>query len=408
MEAIYEPKSFKASEHIAIEDYFKSYSELCQFADALPESVCLDQSDYLSKIGKLMNINISETELENLDRICGINALTLRDEPNYLPMEVPKNLHTRSKLEKMYPTNSSARMLNVVTYSGVLKRKFNYASDFKIGSKRFIKTGTVSSNRSVLCDMKPGTNFIYSIIVYRPYYINFNQKNSGERLRFAFEIEALGTNTLAEVADQICCVFNEGLFKEVEDTNVDLKPFMNAKAFYPSQCIYIDGVLYNDFRSPDAIDYSAKIIEWASEKNIGKFKSELMEKASLSCRTLLSTLQPRLGYPYVYMHQGSCEHVFTFSDARLLQPCDCLHSKKYPRMVSISRVYNILCFICNVMNAQWAVLECSKFPHEKVFLCTECCNSYLYVDGKKVTSFKLYPYYDQEMLTRHLQDVNVE
>lgn len=75
----------------------------------------------------------------------------------------------------------------------------------------------------------PGSNFIYSIIVYKPYSINFCQRNSADKLRFAFEIEALCTNTLAEVADKICCIFSEGIFEEVENTKVDLEPLMKAK-----------------------------------------------------------------------------------------------------------------------------------------------------------------------------------
>lgn len=77
--------------------------------------------------------------------------------------------------------------------------------------------------------MRPGSNFIYTIIIYRPFSVNYSQRNSTCKLRFAYEIEALGTNTLAEVADKIYCVFNTGLYKEVENTKVDLKPLMNAK-----------------------------------------------------------------------------------------------------------------------------------------------------------------------------------
>ncbi|XP_018573932.1 uncharacterized protein LOC108912977 [Anoplophora glabripennis] len=405
MESIYDPKTFKTSDHLALDDYFKSYGEICHFAEPIPRYNCIfleNDDEYLERIQHEMNIDISREELRILAANCSLSTLTLSDEPKNVIREVPDNLHTRSKLDNVYPTNNSARQLNVIMCLGVLENKYDLTTDFKFGNKRFIKTTTVSSNQSVSCNIMPGTNFIYSIIVYKPYSINYSQRNSGGKLRFAFEIEALGTNTLAEVADKIYCIFNTGLFREVENTKVDLKPLMNAKAHYPSQCIYIDGVLYNDFRSPKAIDCSAKIIEWANDKNIGKFKSELMEK------TALNSLKPRLGYPYVYMHQGNCEHLFTFSDARLLQPGDCLNSRKYPRVTSTNRVSNILCFICNVMNAQWIVLECAKLPHEKVYLCTECCNSYLFVDGKKVTEFRLYPYYDQEMLTKHLSGVVVE
>lgn len=43
------------------------------------------------------------------------------------------------------------------------------------------------------------------------------------------EIEALGNNTLANVADIIQCVSNMGLFKEVEDTKVTLENIGAAK-----------------------------------------------------------------------------------------------------------------------------------------------------------------------------------
>lgn len=43
------------------------------------------------------------------------------------------------------------------------------------------------------------------------------------------EIEALGTNTLAEFADTIQCISNMGLFKEVENTKIDFKNLRQAK-----------------------------------------------------------------------------------------------------------------------------------------------------------------------------------
>lgn len=64
--------------------------------------------------------------------------------------------------------------------------------------------------------MLPGTNFIYSIYVYKPFSIEYGRRNSGEKMRFAMEIEALGTDTLANVVDIIECISNTGLFKEVE------------------------------------------------------------------------------------------------------------------------------------------------------------------------------------------------
>lgn len=57
-------------------------------------------------------------------------------------MELPEKLQTKSKLENIYPTNNSARQLNVIMCLGVLENKF-MTSNFKFSGKRFIKTTTL-------------------------------------------------------------------------------------------------------------------------------------------------------------------------------------------------------------------------------------------------------------------------
>nr|CAI5820194.1 unnamed protein product [Callosobruchus analis] len=204
-------------------------------------------------------------------------------------------------------------------------------------------------------------------------------------MRFAYEIEALGSNSLAEIVDSIKCLSNNCLFIEVPDTKVDLtSEEFDAKKKYPSQTIFIENVFYNDFRSPHSIDLSKEVIEWAKRKNLGQFVSQPM------WNVYLKDLKLKLGYPYVYIHQGNCEHIISFSDAKLLSEPSC--SRNYPRISSYSKKYNYQCFLCSCKPARWMVVGCERFPHEKVFLCTECCDSYLYLDGKKVTNFKLYPY----------------
>ncbi|KAG5867671.1 hypothetical protein JTB14_024938 [Gonioctena quinquepunctata] len=309
-----------------------------------------------------------------------------------MPMEVPERLTTKTKMEMYYPLTNEATKLNIIRCKEALEKQW-VRSEFKFGSKRFLNltiTDNDNSNGSVTNVIVPGSNFIYSILIYKPFTIDNGQKHSGEKLRFAYEIEALGTNTLSQVIDVHECMSNYAVLKEVENTKVNLSQFRNAKQEYPSQTVFIDGIFYNDTRSPKAVDYSKPIVKWAKEKNIGKFRVSAMEE------TLLETLTPRLGYPYVYIHQGNCEHIFTFSDARLIKPTDCLIPEKYPKIVSLCRPTSILCFICSVTHAQWMVMKCDRFPQEKVYLCTECCNSYLYKGCEKVGDFKLYPFYNQK------------
>jgi snRNA-activating protein complex subunit 3 len=79
---------------------------------------------------------------------------------------------------------------------------------------------------------------------------------------------------------------------------------------YKSGFIFIEDTFYNDHRDPANLDYSHVIREWAASHKLGPFQTALMEN------TKFEDLTVRLGYPYVYQHQGSCEHLIVFSDVR--------------------------------------------------------------------------------------------
>ncbi len=55
-----------------------------------------------------------------------------------------------------------------------------------------------------------------------------------------------------------------------------------------------------------------EIIHWASNSNrgLGPYESESMEDK------VFSDLSIRLGHPYLYKHQGDCEHLIVFTDVR--------------------------------------------------------------------------------------------
>lgn len=60
-------------------------------------------------------------------------------------------------------------------------------------------------------------------------------------------------------------------------------------------------------------DYGSVVDRWAKENpqmKLGPFQHRPMEQSTIA------DLEIRLGYPYLYMHLGSCEHLITFVDAR--------------------------------------------------------------------------------------------
>lgn len=135
------------------------------------------------------------------------------------------------------------------------------------------------------------------------------------------------------------------------------------------------------------MDYSAVIRKWAEEKKIATFSTAEMNG------TRLDSLTPRIGYPYVYQHKGCCEHIFLFTQIRLLSLNDCLCSSKYPYYNSIGRVRDKYCVVCGTNTASWLLCDSDRLPQNRSAMCTYCFKSYNYIDGKKIGNFKAYPYF---------------
>ena len=82
------------------------------------------------------------------------------------------------------------------------------------------------------------------------------------------------------------------------------------QSLYKSGFFYIEGTFYNDLRDEDNKDNSRVIRDWAATRDLGPFETARMED------TRIDSLCTRFGYPWVYQHQGDCEHLFCLSDAR--------------------------------------------------------------------------------------------
>ena len=102
---------------------------------------------------------------------------------------------------------------------------------------------------------------------------------------------------------------------------------------FPGAFFYIEGCFYDDDRQPHAsklsrsaitllvliFDKSSKvnfscscIVDWANQDDVsvGPFTSQSMQEVTFSQLTL------RLGQPYLFTHQGNCEHLIVFTDLR--------------------------------------------------------------------------------------------
>lgn len=88
-------------------------------------------------------------------------------------------------------------------------------------------------------------------------------------------------------------------------------------------------------------DLSKATREWLETRKLGPFNVCTMREKPIS------EIPLKTGHPYVYQHQGNCEHIIIFSDLRLLSAADDLKSRSYPRVNAIGHSYAKHCMMCS-------------------------------------------------------------
>ncbi|KAJ3643312.1 hypothetical protein Zmor_001744 [Zophobas morio] len=282
MEEIYPPESYGASGHLFWKTYFEKLSKGVETLPIVNVDGEINEAEYLLAIKKMLNVEIPYTDIKYLSKTCSPVHLTCdgEDTKNF-PMELPEHINSTSKLPSSFIVGDTN---NLMVNKCLLEVESQlHPLQLCLGNKRNYHKKLDFTIPATPPDLSPGSEFIISVLIYRPVAFRFfNAKNASEKLRFNHEILVLGQNTLTELRDAIVCSADFGLCKEVESTSSDLRPLANAKSIYPSGFIFIDDVFYNDFRDPNAIDYSFPIMEWATkEKKIKNLQAKSMEEVSL-------------------------------------------------------------------------------------------------------------------------------
>ncbi|XP_036987964.2 snRNA-activating protein complex subunit 3 isoform X2 [Artibeus jamaicensis] len=202
---------------------------------------------------------------------------------------------------------------------------------------------------------------------------------------FAYEMESRAVGKKPEnAADMI----EEG--ELILSVNI-LYPVIFHKDLYKSAFFYFEGTFYNDKRYPECRDLSRTIIEWSEshDRGYGKFQAAKMEDFSFN------DLNIKLGVPYLYCHQGDCEHVIVVTDIRLVHCDDCLDRKLYPLLIKKHWLWTRKCFVCKMYTARWVTNNDSFAPDDPCFFCDVCFRMLHYdSEGNKLGEFLAYPYVD--------------
>ncbi|XP_011861840.1 PREDICTED: snRNA-activating protein complex subunit 3 [Vollenhovia emeryi] len=376
MDQVYKLYDRQASPKINIKDYFQQYSELIK--SSMYHEVD-KQGD--EKVSQLMGGDLTRGRVNLIKHYCSIDNLTLpaeaanakeREEQEYVnipdtvsenvPLETIKVLKTLSK----ETVQKSRWLTNGIPVEYDYSRLHNYSRDDSV---------------------QPNEEFLVYVRIYEPFksysrYVKY--KTSLPVLKLKSIISVLGCQTLHELRKKIMCQSDWSITKDTSE-NPHEKPGPMAKDLYPSGFFYIEDTFYNDTSAQSNVDYSDVILQWAAARDIGPFKVSTMDAK-------INSLCTRFGFPWVYQHQGSCEHLIILTDARLLTVDDVLVSSAYPRIERLRTVVGKNCIYCGIFNVHWIVTEHDRIPHDISYFCNKCFISYNYVDGKKVGNFKAYSY----------------
>ncbi|KAF9973809.1 small nuclear RNA activating complex, polypeptide 3 [Actinomortierella ambigua] len=125
-------------------------------------------------------------------------------------------------------------------------------------------------------------------------------------------------------------------------------------------------------------DYSAPILAWA-KKHEDVFPPGIVPRKRIMAETTLENLDIRLHHPYLFVHQGHCEHLIYFMDMHAFNlRHDELNRNDYPITTFLSRSVGIRCRMCTTNNADYVTLDSSLAETNPCYFCQRCFNNFHY------------------------------
>ncbi|XP_014661754.1 PREDICTED: snRNA-activating protein complex subunit 3-like [Priapulus caudatus] len=323
-------------------------------------------------------MNVSRSTVQELDTVCGIDTL-----------KCPGQVKVRDDATSTIPDDTELVTLRL------RKSELEKRANSKTYTHRLY--ATFRNHRSVMRTRVPGDKLIpmtvrdvvISVQIYRPFV--GEQSCKYKPLVLDQELRVLGQQKLTDLRDAITCVADIALPVEMS-VNPDMPVNTRCKDIYPSGFFYINGTFFNDLRHPEAKDLSSVIRTWGATRpnQIGEMREAAMED------TQFLDLSLRVGLPYLYVHQGDCEHLIVFTDIRMMNIEDSSDVSKYPIVSSNVSKKRTVCIVCLLYNARWVTYDdclCSQSP---AFFCDACFRELHYdSSGTKLGPFTAYRFYDK-------------
>ncbi|XP_052742357.1 uncharacterized protein LOC112051274 [Bicyclus anynana] len=344
-----------------------------------------------AKVREYVGCDLSDEDFSKLAKFCSPHHLKTGNElkmSSRNPTQEPLPDHIISTLEAA-DFDGNLRLVKKLKLRVDKDDRHLYAKRLKYRGMKLLPLPQNEDYKISLSPLEPGKDLVFRVRVYRPFYCSNRDRHNTRHSVFSNDIVLLGRQKLTALRDRLVCPNDLSMRVDVSQNPED-QPETTAKDLFPSGFLFINNVFYVDTRE-GCKDLSAPIRQWARQRKLGDFPHHDMVQVSLD------QLLVKLGHPEVYVHQGNCEHLFTFSEVRLLNATDPLRQSVYPFHTAISQNQTIYCTTCTELGAKWIVTGCSRVPFDPAFFCESCFKLYLYKDGKKVCNFQAYCYRGNEI-----------
>jgi len=396
MDKIHDPNNRSwISKPVKVEEYFNEFKEIVH-----NEKPLKDTSDLKAK-WMMKSMGLEDRNLfSELEEVMKIDHLTVPDEvePMQISDPINDNIHGPS-IPKFYKTPIPPEATGQLKTLALQAEWLKVTKDDK-NAKMKRKRQSKHDNDHWFQAEKPPAQYknwdmvdravVFCVRIYRPFKHLAQHQYGQTSIKYSQEVWLLGNHTLADLRDKVWCPADLNVVGAQQVDTVD-RPAVRASDIYKSSFIYMEGTFYIDRRSKNNIDYSEVIRKWAdgdSKKEVGPFTTDTMETTRLDSLTL------RLGYPYLYQHQGNHEHLISFIDVRMLGPMDPQRVTDYPMIRSMGSQNSRYCMVCQTCIAVWVTMNNTRVPENPFFFCGFCYKNFNFVNKKRVGSFEEYRYFD--------------
>ncbi|KAG0030919.1 small nuclear RNA activating complex, polypeptide 3 [Podila clonocystis] len=149
-----------------------------------------------------------------------------------------------------------------------------------------------------------------------------------------------------------------------------------------------------------SLDYSQVILDWIQEsperKKDPAFQN--LQKGYMH-DTKIQDLAIRLDHPYLFVHQGSCEHILMVKSMRLLnKEHDDMNRANYPKLMFKSKPSTHMCKMCLVNRAQFVTIDDRLAGESPCYFCQQCYYAFHYdIKGNILyDDFRVFPYVHED------------